>query len=61
MRAVGVPWETRKVLLGHKSDDITTHCSAPQIVELLDAANRVCRSKSGKTPALTVLRRSALQ
>ncbi len=56
-----MPWETRKVLLGHKSEDITTHYSAPEIAELLDAANRVCRGKSGKTPALTVLRRSARQ
>ncbi len=61
LRAAGVPWETRKVLLGHKSEDITTHYSAPEIAELLEAANRVCRGKSGKTPALTVLRRSALQ
>ena len=61
LRAAGVPWETRKVLLGHKSGDITTHYSAPEIAELLEAANRVCRGKSGKTPALTVLRRSALQ
>ena len=30
-----MPLETRKVLLGHKSGDITTHYSAPEIAELL--------------------------
>ena len=47
LRAAGVPLETRKVLLGHKNGDITSHYSAPEIEELLEAANRVCRAKSG--------------
>jgi len=41
----GVPLETRKVLLGHKSGDITTHYSAPELAELLEATNRVARPK----------------
>ena len=45
LRAVGVPLETRKVLLGHKSGDITTHYSAPEIAELLEAANRVAETR----------------
>jgi integrase len=45
LRAAGVPLETRKVLLGHKSGDITTHYSAPEIGELLEAANRVAETK----------------
>ena len=45
LRAAGVPLETRKVLLGHKSGDITTHYSAPEIAELLEAANRVAETK----------------
>lgn len=57
LRAVGVPLETRKVLLGHKNGDITSHYSAPEINELLEAANRVCRNKSGNSPAMTVLKR----
>ena len=57
LRAAGVPLETRKVLLGHRNGDITTHYSAPELEELLDAANKVCLQKSGKTPALVVLRR----
>jgi integrase len=47
LRANGVSLETRKVLLGHKNGDITSHYSAPEIEELLDAANKVCRNKSG--------------
>jgi hypothetical protein len=57
LRAAGVPLETRKVLLGHKNGDITSHYSAPEIDELLEAANRVCRGKSGKSPAMTLLKR----
>jgi len=57
LRAAGVSLETRKVLLGHKNGDITSHYSAPEIDELLEAANRVCRGKSGKSPALTLLKR----
>ncbi len=59
LRAAGVPVETRKVLLGHRNGDITTHYSAPELEELLEAANRVCDSKSGKTPALVVLKQKA--
>ena len=59
LRAAGVPVETRKVLLGHRNGDITTHYSAPELEELLEAANKVCDSKSGKTPALVVLKQKA--
>ncbi len=47
LRAAGVPLETRKVLLGHRNGDITTHYSAPELEELLEAANKVCEEKSG--------------
>jgi integrase len=47
LRAAGVPLETRKVLLGHRNGDITTHYSTPELEELLEAANRVCEEKSG--------------
>jgi hypothetical protein len=46
--------------LGHKSGDITTHYSGPEIGELLDAANRICGNKAGKTPALTMLKRTGI-
>jgi integrase len=45
LRAAGVALETRKVLLGHKSGDITTHYSAPELAELLEAANRVAATR----------------
>lgn len=57
LRSAGVPLETRKVLLGHKNGDITSHYSVPEIEELLEAANRACRGKSGKSPAMTLLKR----
>jgi hypothetical protein len=47
LRAAGVPVETRKVFLGHRNGDVTTHYSAPELRELIEAANRVCRKKSG--------------
>jgi integrase len=56
LRAAGVPLETRKVLLGHRNGDITTHYSAPELTELIEAANRVCEQESGKSPALVFLR-----
>ena len=59
LRAAGVPVETRKVLLGHRNSDITTHYSAPELEELIEAANRVCEGKSGKSPALVVLKQKA--
>ena len=56
LRAAGVPLETRKVLLGHRNGDITSHYSAPENDDLLEAANRVCEIQSRKIPALTILR-----
>jgi len=46
LQAAGVPLETRKVLLGHRNGDITSHYSAPEIEELLEAVNRVCAVQS---------------
>jgi len=57
LRAAGVPLETRKVLLGHRNGDITSHYSAPEIDELLEAASRVCNANPGKIPSLTILKR----
>jgi integrase len=59
LRAAGVPLETRKVLLGHTNGDITSHYSAPEIKELLDAVNKVCNSSADKMPTLTLLKRQA--
>lgn len=57
LRAVGIALETRKVLLGHRNGDITSHYSAPEIEELLEAANRVCAVQSRKSHAMTLLKR----
>lgn len=45
LRTAGVPLETRKVLLGHKTGDITSHYSAPELAELIRAANAVLKSQ----------------
>ncbi len=57
LRAVGIPLETRKVLLGHRNGDITSHYSAPEIEELLEAVNKICEASSRKSHALTLLKR----
>jgi integrase len=56
LRSAGVPLETRKVLLGHRNGDITTHYSAPELEELIEAANRVCEGQFDKSPTLVVLK-----
>jgi integrase len=56
LRAAGVPLETRKVLLGQKNGDITTHYSAPEIKELIDAVEKICGKNSRETPELTLLK-----
>lgn len=59
LRAAGVPYETRQVLLGHKNGDITTHYSGAELQELIDAAELVCGASVHKTPTLTILKRKA--
>ena len=60
LRAAGVSFEDRQDLLGHRSGRITTHYSAAELSNLLEAANRVCEGGSRKTPALVMLKRKAL-
>jgi integrase len=55
LRSAGVPLETRKVLLHHKSGDITTHYSGAEIRELIQAVESICGVESGI--ALTLLKR----
>jgi len=45
LRTAGVPLETRRVLLGHKTGDITSHYSAPELSELIRAANAVLKAQ----------------
>ena len=42
LRASGVSYEDRQDLLGHKSERITTHYSAPDVARLIEAAEKVC-------------------
>ena len=56
VRAAGIGFEDRKVLLGHKSDHVTTHYSAPEIGALIAAAERVCKLGSRKSPTLSIVR-----
>ena len=52
--AAGASFEDRQDLLGHRSTPVTTDYSAAEVRSLLDAANRV--QKSRKSPAMTGLR-----
>lgn len=42
LRSAGVSFEDRQDLLGHKSGRITTHYSAAELHNLIEAANKVC-------------------
>ena len=55
LRAAGVSFEDRQDLLGHKSGRITTHYSAAEIGNLIEAANKVCKTKQCDHPTLTIL------
>jgi hypothetical protein len=61
LRVAGIGFEDRKVLLGHKSDHVTTHYSAPEIGMLIAAAERVCELESRKSHALTLVRAPAVR
>ena len=56
LRAAGVPRETRTALLGHWDGNITTHYSAAEIGELIEGANAPLKAKTGKSPALTLIK-----
>jgi len=45
LRTAGVLLETRKVLLGDKTGDITNYYSAPELAELIRAANGVLKAQ----------------
>ena len=61
LRAVGVGFEDRKLLLGHKAGHVTTHYSAPEIEALIQASEKVCGLGSRKCHALTVVGARAKQ
>ena len=64
LRAAGVGFEDRQDLLGHKSERITTHYSAPDIARLVEAAETVCERRPNtvlRVAAHTILTRSGTQ
>ena len=46
LRAAGISFEDRQDLLGHKSGRITTHYSAAELHNLIEAANSISEEKS---------------
>jgi len=59
LRAVGVSFEDRQDLLRHRSGRITTHYSAAELSNLIEAAERVCGEESRKTPGIVLLKKKA--
>lgn len=57
LRAAGVSFEDRQDLLGHRSGRITTHYSAAELENLLEAAYRVCGEGARKSPELVLLKK----
>ena len=55
LRGAGVPLETRKALLGHANGDITTHYSAAELNELLNAVEKIVDRGIAQTPTLVVV------
>ena len=56
LRSAGIPLETRKALLGHANDDITTHYSAAELEELIDAAEAIVNRGRIESPNLMLIR-----
>ncbi len=57
LRSAGIPLETRKALLGHANGDITTHYSAAELGELINAAEAIVRRSKNETPNLMLISR----
>jgi integrase len=58
LRSAGVSFEDRQDLLGHKSARITTHYSSAELLNLWQAANKVCEERQKTT--LILLRTAAI-
>jgi integrase len=59
LRAVGVNFEDRQDLLGHKSSRMTTHYSAPELISLMQASERVCRRGGHKSDTIIMLKKKS--
>ncbi len=60
LRAAGVTLDDRQNLRGHRLWRVNTRCSAAELANLVDAANRVCEDRSRKSPAPVLPKRKAL-
>jgi integrase len=56
LRAAGVSFEDRQDLLGHRSGKITTHYSAPELINLIEASERVCTRDGSKLGTMVILK-----
>ena len=56
LRGMRVSLEYCEDLLGHQSGRMTTHCSAAEIENLIEVAERVCSADSRKTHAVIFFR-----
>ena len=61
LRAAGVQFEDRQVLLGHKSQNMTTHYSAADIGNLIAASEKVASLADASLPQSRSCERVALQ
>ena len=57
LRAAGGSFEDRQDLLGHRSGRVTTHYSAAELSNPIEAANAVVGEGARESPALVVLKR----
>lgn len=57
LHSAGVSFDDRHDLLGHKSARITTHYSAPELINLIQASERVCVKERHKSDTIVYLRK----
>jgi integrase len=57
LRAAGVPYEDRQVLLGHKTKSVTTDYSAVELANVIAQANKIATKDLRSAPTLTILKR----
>jgi len=57
LRAAGVMFEDRQDLLGHKSNRVTTDYSAPELINLIQASERVCHHDWHKSGTMVILKK----
>lgn len=55
LRGAGVALETRKTLLGHANGDITTHYSAAELGELINACDTIVDRGIARSPTLMLV------